>query len=95
MLFLQANELAPAGNREVVSTMTGEMQDREKPGEGSASIMSFKEIWITIGELDFQVTSSRWSYSSFQPLRTSLTSRPSIGCGVLSEGSPPCCRAGR
>lgn len=32
-----------------------EVTDGEKLGEGASSIMSFKEIWITVGELDFQV----------------------------------------
>ena len=39
--------------------MGRELQEGEKLGEGSSSIMSFKEIWITIGELDFQVRSQR------------------------------------
>lgn len=30
------------------------MMEQEKPGE--SSIMSFKEVWLTIGELDFQVS---------------------------------------
>ena len=56
---LQGSQAAPAGNREqgLVGAMGRELQEGEKLGEGSSSIMSFKEIWITIGELDFQVCS--------------------------------------
>ena len=47
--------------------MARELQEGEKLGEGSSSIMSFKEIWITIGELDFQVRSQQLEGSKLVP----------------------------
>lgn len=51
-------DLAPAGNREhglITPQVPVELQEGTKLAEGSTSIMSFKDVWITIGELDFQV----------------------------------------
>lgn len=54
---MQVADLAPAGNREISLSAPGdrELQESTKLAEGSSSIMSFKDVWITVGELDFQV----------------------------------------
>lgn len=53
---MQVVEQAPAGNREsgLITPQARELQESAKVAEGSSSIMSFKDVWITIGELDFQ-----------------------------------------
>ena len=52
------NEVLPAGNREghFVAVETQELQEGQKFGDGTSSIMSFKEVGLTVGELDFQVS---------------------------------------
>lgn len=57
---MQGNDanIPPAGNREghFVAVKTQELQDGQKFGDGTSSIMSFKEVALTVGELDFQVS---------------------------------------
>ena len=53
---MQSNDALPAANREghFVGVEAEELQEGQKFGDGTSSIMSFKDVGLYIGELDFQ-----------------------------------------